>query len=133
MSRKKYTVIFDDTCNLCNASVRLIIRNDPQKKFRFTGLETGYSLALKKEFSIKEFSSVALQENGNLYFKSSAILRIFKRLRFPWPLLYFFIMVPVPIRDFVYDFISKKREKWFGRSKTCEVCKSEDNKRFVGY
>jgi predicted DCC family thiol-disulfide oxidoreductase YuxK len=58
-------------------------------------------------------------------------LRIARRLRFPWPLLYAFIVVPRPLRDIVYDFIARHRYRWFGKRDTCMVPTPELRARFL--
>jgi predicted DCC family thiol-disulfide oxidoreductase YuxK len=52
--------------------------------------------------------------NGRCYVRSSAVLRVFRFLRFPWPLLYGFILVPRVIRDPIYNLIAHNRYSWFG-------------------
>lgn len=112
--------------------MRFIIRNDHRKRIRFTGLNSEYAIRLLQKYKKKEFSSVAFQKEDKLFLKSTAVLHIFKLLDSLWPVVfYIFIIVPAPIRDFVYDFISERREKWFGRSAECEVCKTENHDLFI--
>jgi predicted DCC family thiol-disulfide oxidoreductase YuxK len=40
---------------------------------------------------------------------SSAALRISRKMDFPYPLLYSFIVIPKPLRDVVYDLCAKYR------------------------
>ena len=66
-----------------------------------------------------------------MYTRSTAALRIARRLRFPWPLLYAFILVPRPLRDMIYDFIARNRYQWFGKRDTCMMPSPELRARFL--
>ncbi|HYW95494.1 MAG TPA: DCC1-like thiol-disulfide oxidoreductase family protein [Bacteroidales bacterium] len=109
-------ILYDEYCNLCSATVKFVLRNDPRGKFSFLGLRSGKR---KKWYplSVNEgaFKSVILVENGEKYYRSGAVLRIFRRLRFPVNLLYGFVLVPRFIRDPLYNRIAKNRFRWFGR------------------
>jgi predicted DCC family thiol-disulfide oxidoreductase YuxK len=48
-----------------------------------------------------------------------------------WSLMYFFIIIPNPIRDAVYNFIAKNRYKWFGEKESCMVPTPELKSRFL--
>ncbi|MCH7761601.1 DUF393 domain-containing protein, partial [candidate division TA06 bacterium] len=60
-----------------------------------------------------------------------ATLEVFKRLKGLWPLLYTFIFIPNPIRDFIYDLIANNRYKWFGKRDQCMVPSPSIEKRFL--
>lgn len=75
--------------------------------------------------------SVILIENGRTYDRSSAALRIAKKLNGLWPLLYIFIIVPKPIRDAVYNLIGRNRYKWFGKTEACMIPTPEVRSRFL--
>jgi hypothetical protein len=49
--------------------------------------------------------------------RSTAALRIAKFLDFPWWLLYSFIIVPLPLRDLVYNLVAWSRYESFRREK----------------
>jgi predicted DCC family thiol-disulfide oxidoreductase YuxK len=72
-----------------------------------------------------------LVEGGRCYERSSAALRIARRLSGAWPLLYAFVVVPRPVRDFVYDVVAKNRYRWFGRQDACRLPTPELRARFV--
>jgi predicted DCC family thiol-disulfide oxidoreductase YuxK len=42
-----------------------------------------------------------------------------------------FLLVPRPLRDFVYDFIARRRHKWFGRRQSCMVPTPALRSRFL--
>ena len=51
--------------------------------------------------------------------KSEGALRVVKNLKAAWPLLYGIIIIPKPVRDYIYMLISKNRFKWFGKRAYC--------------
>lgn len=75
--------------------------------------------------------SVYLIEEGNVYQKSTAVLRVCRQLSGLYPLLYLYIIIPRPIRDFVYDIIAQNRYKWFGKRAQCRVPTPELKDRFL--
>jgi len=116
-------IFFDGVCNLCNASVQFVIAHESADFFRFAALQSDYARNTLTKFNLKatDSNSVVLLENGLLYTKSSAALRIARRLNGLWPLLYSLIIVPKFLRDWVYNTIAKNRYKWWGRQETCWV------------
>jgi predicted DCC family thiol-disulfide oxidoreductase YuxK len=127
-------VLFDGVCNLCNGSVRFIIERDPHKHFQFAPLQSEAATRLIRASpdSLALPDSIVLIDDGRLYVRSAAALRIARRLRFPWPALWLFMVVPRPIRDRVYDLIARHRYRWFGKSDTCMVPTQEIRDRFLG-
>jgi predicted DCC family thiol-disulfide oxidoreductase YuxK len=75
--------------------------------------------------------SLVLLEDDEFYDKSTAALRIGKKLRAPWNFLYFFIIIPKAIRDSVYNFIANNRYKWFGKRDSCITYNGEYKNRFI--
>ncbi|MEZ4648337.1 MAG: DCC1-like thiol-disulfide oxidoreductase family protein [Candidatus Eisenbacteria bacterium] len=65
--------------------------------------------------------SVLLLRAGRLHDRSDAAIRILALLGFPWSLARVCLLVPGPIRNAVYDFVARRRYRWFGRSETCMV------------
>lgn len=126
-------VLFDGVCNLCNGSVRFVIERDPHKHFQFAPLQSETATTLiggtAGPFSMPD--SIVLVDDGRLYVRSTAALRIARRLRFPWPLLWVFMAVPRPLRDWVYDVIARHRYGWFGKRDTCMVPTKEIRDRFL--
>ena len=53
--------------------------------------------------------------------QTAAALRAARYLGKPCSLLYAFILIPAPIRDFFYDIIAKNRYRWFGCSTICTI------------
>ena len=127
------TVLFDGVCNLCDASVQFVIRRDPGAVFRFASFQgdAGERIARDHGIDPEVLDSMVLIEGGRVHRKSSAALRVARRLRFPWPILYAMIVVPPFIRDSVYDFIGRRRYRWFGRKEACWVPDASLRARFL--
>ena len=126
-------VLFDGVCNLCNGSVQFIVARDPSAHFRFAPLGSAAAGSLVGESVLHGPlpDSIVLMELRRMYTRSTAALRIARRLRFPWPLLYAFILVPRPLRDMIYAFIARNRYRWFGKRDTCMMPSPELRARFL--
>ena len=126
-------IFFDGVCNLCNSSVQFVIARDNRNFFKFAALQSDFAEKKLAEFNVdlKKSNSVFLLEDGKLYSKSSAALRITKHLSAAWPILYGFLAVPKFIRNGVYGFIAKNRYKWFGKQDSCWIPTPELKSRFL--
>ncbi|SET95532.1 thiol-disulfide oxidoreductase DCC family protein [Paenibacillus sp. NFR01] len=129
----KTVVLIDGVCHLCQGLVRFIVRRDPQGHCLFAPLqsEIGAELMQKARLDAGQLNTVVVMENGTVYTESGAVLRIFRRLRFPWPAAYAFVLVPVPLRNAVYRYVARNRYRWFGRDEACLLPTPEVRKRFL--
>jgi predicted DCC family thiol-disulfide oxidoreductase YuxK len=115
-------ILFDGVCNLCNGAVRFVIERDPAGRFQFAALQSAAAARLVGSRSRDRLpDSIVLVEDGRLWTRSTAALRIARRLRFPWPAAYAMIVVPRPLRDWIYNLVARNRYTWFGRRDACMV------------
>jgi len=126
-------VLFDGVCNLCNDSVRLIVKFDHEGRFLFAPLQSDVARELldRQGRSPDYFDSLVLVDGDETYTKSEAALRIARELDGPFPLLYSLIYLPEDLRDGVYDFVADYRYRVFGRSDECQVPDREIRERFA--
>jgi predicted DCC family thiol-disulfide oxidoreductase YuxK len=133
MSNNRQIILFDGVCNLCNGLVQFIIKRDPDAKFHFASLQSPIGQSLLKENNLPTdnlYSFIYIKEN-NCFIKSTAAFNVLKDLGGLWKLLYVFIIIPKFIRDFVYNFIAKRRYRWFGKRDVCMIPTPEMKKRFL--
>lgn len=126
-------LLFDGVCNLCNTTVQFLIKNDPKKVLKFAALQSasGQNLLKKHGLNTTDFDSFILIENETVYTKSTAALRVVKRIAGYLKPLYYLIYIPVSIRDFIYDLIAKYRYSIFGKQKQCMIPNPELMDRFL--
>lgn len=130
----KPLILFDGVCNLCERSVMFIIRNDRAGHFRFCSLQSDAAKTILDEYKHGNdtLASVLLLSNGELYKRSRAALRIARHLDGLWPAFYYlFFWVPTFVADPIYNFVGKRRYKWFGRKDACWVPDAELRRRFI--
>lgn len=127
-------ILFDGVCNLCELSVQFVIANDRAGKFRFASLQSEIARRYLQQHDCDEdsLSSVILIEEGRVYRKSRAALRVAKCLDKAWPMLfYLFYWIPPLIADRVYDFIGARRYRWFGKKESCWIPNADLASRFL--
>ncbi|HWA33415.1 MAG TPA: thiol-disulfide oxidoreductase DCC family protein [Cyclobacteriaceae bacterium] len=134
MMENKSIIMFDGVCNLCNWFVNFIIARDKKNRFQFGSLQSAVVIDLlrRHDFLTSDLSTVILLENEKLYYQSTAVLRILRMLGGVWSLMYVFIVLPKPLRDFMYNLIARHRYKLFGRQDTCMIPTPELKAKFVG-
>jgi len=133
MKQEKALILFDGVCNLCESSVQFILLRDEQAYFQFASLQSDSANKILTQHGLKtsNFDSIVLIENGKIYQRSDAALRIAKQLSGAWKLFYAFIIVPRFIRDAVYNIVAKNRYRWFGKKNECMLPKPEWKHRFL--
>jgi len=126
-------ILFDGICNLCNTAVQFVIRRDKSSHFLFASLqsEEGKKILVENNLPVNEMHSFILVEDGRVYDRSTAALKVVRKLNGLWPLFYAFITVPKFIRDAVYQVISQNRYQWFGKKNECMIPTPELKARFL--
>jgi predicted DCC family thiol-disulfide oxidoreductase YuxK len=125
-------ILFDGVCNFCNSSVQFIIKRDSTGIYQFTSLQSDIGQKLLTEHNVPtELDSFIYLEDNNVYFKSTAALKVCRNLKGLWKLVYIFIIIPRPLRDMVYEIIARNRYKWFGKRDACMIPSPEQWKRFL--
>ena len=132
-TRVNPVLLFDGVCKFCHNSVQFVIKRDPNKHFYFCPIQSDKGQQLMKQYGIEDsgLNSMLLLEDNRVYNRSTAALRIARKLKMPWPLLSVFLAIPAPIRDGIYDFIGKHRYQWFGKYDQCHIPDDATRQRFM--
>lgn len=128
-----HIILFDGVCNLCNGTVQFLIERDSKAKFKFASLQSEKGQALLADFDLpaSDFDTFVYIENGNCFTKSTAALRVLKKLGGTWRLFYIFIMLPKKVRDLLYNVVVRNRYKLFGKRDSCMAPTPELKDRFL--
>jgi predicted DCC family thiol-disulfide oxidoreductase YuxK len=129
----KPLILFDGVCNLCNGSVQFVIKHDKESKFLFTSLQSDKGQEILKHFGMKtdDFDSFILLDKGEIYTKSSGVLKEAVILGGWFKIFAIFYLVPTFIRDLFYSFVAKNRYRFFGKKDSCMIPTPELKARFL--
>jgi predicted DCC family thiol-disulfide oxidoreductase YuxK len=122
-------ILYDGVCGLCNRGVNFVLLFDRAEpgEFRLSALQspTGRSLLKLHGRSPDDLSTIVLVEPDGCYTKSTAVLRIGRRLRDGVGafrvLASIALLMPLAIRDTVYDWVALNRYRFFGKLDECRL------------
>ncbi|NND31135.1 MAG: DUF393 domain-containing protein [Saprospiraceae bacterium] len=126
----KDILFFDGVCNLCNSAIQFIIRHERDDKLYFAPLQSPLGKKVLHDLS-ENVDSLVLVENGSIYLRSNAALRVARHLRSPYRWLYYLVTLPRFIRDWAYDLIARNRYSFFGKRSSCMVPTPSLKARFL--
>ncbi len=126
-------LLIDGHCNMCHGLAKFVVGRDKRAVFRFASLQSELGRRLLKEGGMPEdaLETFVMVDNGKYYTKSTAALRIGRKLGWPWSIAYPAIVVPRFVRDRVYHFVARRRYRWFGRSESCLLPTPDMRSRFL--
>lgn len=126
-------ILYDGICCLCTSTILFVIRRDSKKVFQFASLQSRIGQKHLKNFHLplSGFKTFVLITQKGYYTKSPAALQVVKKLDGFWPILYLFVLIPKPIRNFIYDRLAKNRYHLFGKRKDCLLPTDDIKDRFL--
>ena len=132
--RLKKVIYFDGVCNLCNRSVRFILKYDKNVVFSFASLQSEFAKKHLVHFNgpDRKNGSIIYRDHQFFYTKSDAVLKILNDLGGVWKLFYVIKIIPKPIRDWLYDLMAINRYRMFGKKDSCMIPSPEVKDRFLG-
>lgn len=124
----EYVILYDGTCMLCNGFVQWIIHRDKEGFFKFGMLQSETGQLVQQ--LVPDTDSVLLYKSGSLMTKSTAALTILSKLTwYKWMAIG--KILPLGLRDSIYDWVARNRYRWFGRHKTCILPDEPLRKRMI--
>lgn len=124
-------VFFDGVCGLCNASVDFILRRDTRQRFRFAPLQGETARQAVPREDIDRLDTLVLLSPSGITRRSAAVVHILWQLPGIWPWVGAVLwLVPLPLRDAGYRFVSARRLRWFGQKESCRLPTEAERERF---
>ena len=126
-------ILFDGVCVLCTGWAKFLLKYDRQQQFKLASVQSpeGQDLLRYAQLPTQVYETLVLIDQGEVYLRSSAVIRILKVLGMPWSLLGVFEFIPRKLRDIIYHQIAINRYRLFGRRPSCYLPKQGDLARFV--
>lgn len=128
-SPRPVQVLFDGVCGLCERTVQFLLAEDATAALRFAPLQGETARPILQRHGLDQFPlrSLVVVETGSdgnelAFLKSSAVARSLDSLGGFWRVVSWTLRaVPRPFRDAAYDFIAKRRLRWFSAPSVCRL------------
>ncbi len=138
-------LLFDGTCNFCDAAVHFVLDHERDSSLLFAALQSEDARNLlgclctphqAKQLCAGATGSgdpdtLVFVEGGRIYTHSTGAIRLARYLRWPWRGAAVFIVVPRYIRDGIYRWFARNRYRWFGQTAACRVPDDALRSRFL--
>lgn len=138
MGGQQPVLLFDGDCGLCSRIVQLVLRADRNGSLRFASLQGDFAREVQARHpELAGIDSLAWVEGNQdqtqrLLVRSEAVLRLAGYLGLPWRLLTAGRILPKPLRDALYDWVARRRRRWFRNAPACQLPTPEQRERLVG-
>ncbi len=127
-------IIFDGLCVLCSSGVSWLMARDPHGRSRFAAIQDAVPQALYRHYGLDAaaFNTFLVLADGKPHIRWAGLLAAGKTLPAPWPWLAALgHLMPRFIGDRVYDFVQRRRLRWFGTRQTCLMPTKAQRARFL--
>ena len=119
-------ILYDGACLFCSHSLKWILQRDKQEVFWFGSLQNNENITQGDP------DTVILVQDRLVYSKSTAAIKILQNLGgFYSVCASITMMIPLCIRDWVYDWIAKYRHIWKRNTQACERLVSQWENRKI--
>jgi predicted DCC family thiol-disulfide oxidoreductase YuxK len=127
-------IVFDGYCALCSGWARFVLRHDPEARYRLLPAQTPLGRAIYVHYGLnpEDYETNILISEGLAWFKSEGSIRMAEGMGPPWSIAGLFRVVPVDVRDRLYEFVARNRLRIFGRRNTCYRAEQPYEDRFLG-
>lgn len=132
MQEPQAIVLYDGDCNLCAAVVRFAIVRNRSGTLHYAAMQSKTGERLLQEHGLAESAAdtFVFVERGRAFTRSTAALRLLRRLDGGWPMLAALLAIPRFVRDPIYSFVARNRYRWFGKREQCMLMRPEFRERF---
>ena len=127
-------IVFDGFCALCSGFASFVLRHDRPGRFRLLTAQSTVGQALYRHYGLDpvDYETNLLLCDGRLFTKSEGSIRMAEALGLPWSLAGAARILPLGIRDRLYEWVARNRLRWFGVRTVCRRPTPEEQDRFLG-
>lgn len=119
-------ILYDGVCGLCNRLNQFVLRRDRADRFRFASLQGPVARELLRRYgrAANDLDTVyVIPDHGSaaerLLSKGRAVAHVLRSLGGVWRAARIFELLPVKLLDALYDFVARRRYRWYGRYDAC--------------
>ena len=125
-------IVFDGLCVVCSGFARLVVRADPEARFRCVTAQSdlGRSLYLRHGLDPDLMETNIVIVGGRAHVRMGAFAAAMGRLGWPWRVLAVVGVIPRPLADPLYRLIARTRYGWGRRA--CPLPSADLRGRLVG-
>ncbi|AZO60406.1 DUF393 domain-containing protein [Mesorhizobium sp. M1A.F.Ca.IN.022.07.1.1] len=126
-------LVFDGVCVFCSGFVQIVLKIDRNKRFRLATAQSPLGEALFREHGLptEDYDSNLAIIDGAAFTKLDSFVAVMAALGWPWRAARLLLVLPRPLRDWLYDRIAKNRYALFGRKDSCEIPSAELRQRLI--
>lgn len=127
-------IVFDGVCVLCSAFVRMVVVLDRHRRFRFATAQSPFGDALFRKHGLRtdSYETNLVLVGGVAFTQLDGFIAVMSELGWPWRAAMLLLLLPRPLRDWLYHRIADNRYALFGRKDSCALPSAEMRERFLG-
>jgi predicted DCC family thiol-disulfide oxidoreductase YuxK len=127
-------IVFDGVCVLCSGFVRMVVRLDRQNRFRFATAQSPFGEALFQKYGLRtdSYETNLVIIDGAAFTRLDSFVAVMSELGWPWRAAKLLLLLPRPLRDWLYERIAKNRYALFGRKDSCDIPSAQLRSRMIG-
>ncbi|MDB5386316.1 MAG: hypothetical protein JWM11_1962 [Planctomycetaceae bacterium] len=131
-SSEQPIVFFDGVCALCDHAVQTLLKIDRKQRLKFAPLQGETAQSRLPEADRLELKTLVICDQYGIARYSTAVVRILWQVGGVWSFLGSCLwLIPSPIRNWGYRFVSARRYKWFGKHDACRLPLPGERDRFL--
>ena len=126
-------IFYDGDCSFCAAIVQFVLKRDVKGRFHFAAIQSDAGRGLLAEHGVTEPSMDTMYfiEDTRFYERSTAVLRVARKLPGYRVSSSVCLCIPRPLRDLCYRFIARNRHKIL-QGRSCAIPSESQKERFLG-
>jgi predicted DCC family thiol-disulfide oxidoreductase YuxK len=110
-------IVFDGVCVLCSGFVRMVVRLDRKGRFRFATAQSPFGEALFRKYGLRtdSYETNLVTIDGAAFTRLDSFVAVMAELGWPWRAARLLVLLPRPLRNWLYDRIAKNRYALIGQ------------------